>query len=288
MIVDKYRVYLYFSLYIFKLIKKSVIIILVIFMLLNIKNLNVEINNKKILNDLNLCVSPGEIHAIMGPNGVGKSTLSKVLLGDSNYNVISGDILFDDNSILKLKTDERARLGIFLAMQYPTEIAGISNQDFLRTALSQRSDKRIGLYDFILKCEKATQELEINKSLIHRDLNYGFSGGEKKKNEVLQIKLLNPKLIILDEIDSGLDVDSLKIVANNIKKYKEDNEGTSIIVITHHPKILEYLNPHYVHIINNGNIIKTGDYNLALEIEKEGYHNYINGTNVINEGYNYE
>jgi len=252
-------------------------------MLLNVKDLNVEINNKKILNNLNLQVSPGEIHAIMGPNGVGKSTLSKVILGDYNYKVVSGDILFDDDSILRLKTDERARLGIFLAMQYPTEIQGISNQDFLRTALSQKEKKRIGLYDFILKCENAVSELEMNKNLIHRDLNFGFSGGEKKKNEVLQIKLLQPKLIILDEIDSGLDVDSLKIVAENIKKYKDENSNTSIIIITHHPKILEYLNPNFVHIINNGHIIKTGNYDLALEIEKVGYNNYIKEANIISK-----
>jgi len=257
-------------------------------MLLNVKNLNVEVSNKKILNDMNLQVNPGEIHAIMGPNGVGKSTLSKVIMGDKNYNVISGDILFDDNTILNLKTDERARLGIFLAMQYPTEIPGISNQDFLRTALSQKEEKRIGLYDFILKCEKATEELDMNKNLIHRDLNCGFSGGEKKKNEVLQIKLLNPKLIILDEIDSGLDVDSLKIVSENIKKYKEDNKNTSIIIITHHSKILEYLNPDYVHIISNGNIIKTGNYDLSFEIEKYGYNKYISSSNVVDEETNYE
>ena len=257
-------------------------------MLLNIKNLNVEVGNKTILNDLNLGINPGEIHAIMGPNGVGKSTLSKVILGDHNYKVVSGDILFDDNSIINLKTDERARLGIFLAMQYPTEIPGISNQDFLRTALSQKEDKRIGLYDFILKCEKATEELEMNKNLIHRDLNCGFSGGEKKKNEVLQIKLLNPKLIILDEIDSGLDVDSLRIVSENIKKYKEDNKDTSIIIITHHNQILEYLVPDYVHIINNGNIIKSGNSNLAFEIEKTGYNKYISSTNAVDKDKYYE
>ena len=147
---------------------------------------------------------------------------------------------------------------------------------------------RDGLYDFILKCEKATKELEMNKNLIHRDLNFGFSGGEKKKNEVLQIKLLNPKLILLDEIDSGLDVDSLRIVAENIKKYKEENNGVSIIIITHHPKILEYLNPDYVHIINNGNIIKTGSYDLAFEIEKDGYNKYINEANVTSKDNKYE
>lgn len=257
-------------------------------MLLNIKKLNVEVENKKILNNLCLDVSEGEIHAIMGPNGVGKSTLSKVIMGEKSYNVISGDIVFKDKSILNLTTDERARMGIFLAMQQPTEIAGISNQDFLRTAISQKDDKRIGLYDFILKCEDAISELEMDKSLIHRDLNYGFSGGEKKKNEVLQIKLLKPNLIILDEIDSGLDVDSLRIVSENIKKYKIDNPNTSIIIITHHPKILDILKPDYVHIISNGKIVKTGDYNLSLEIEKDGYNKYINETNIIDGNCEYE
>ena len=261
---------------------------MVICVLLNIKKLNVEVNNKKILNDLELEINPGETHVIMGPNGVGKSTLSKVILGDSNYKIVSGDILFEDNSIVDLKTDERARRGIFLAMQYPTEIPGVSNQDFLRTALSQKEEKRIGLYDFILKCEKAVSELDMNKNLIHRDLNFGFSGGEKKKNEVLQIKLLKPKLIILDEIDSGLDVDSLKIVSENIKKYKEDNKDVGIIIITHHPKILEYLTPNYVHIMNKGNIIKTGNYDLALDIEKNGYNKYVNEANSISKGNFYE
>ena len=257
-------------------------------MLLNIKNLNVEVSNKKILNNFSLDVGYNEIHAIMGQNGVGKSTLSKVILGASDYKIISGDILFEDSSIINLKTDERARLGIFLAMQYPTEIPGVSNQDFLRTALSQKEEKRIGLYDFILKCESAVNELEMNKNLIHRDLNFGFSGGEKKKNEVLQIKLLKPRLIILDEIDSGLDVDSLRIVAENIKKYKEENKEVSILIITHHSKILEYLIPDYVHIINNGSIVKTGDYSLSLDIEKIGYSKYINESNVIDEENKYE
>ena len=257
-------------------------------MLLNVKKINVEVENKKILNDFSLEINSGEIHAIMGPNGVGKSTLSRVIMGDNKYKLLSGDVLFNNESILGLKTDERSRLGIFLAMQYPTEIPGISNQDFLRTAMAQNDDKRIGLYEFILKCEKASEELKMNKSLIHRDLNCGFSGGEKKKNEVLQIKMLKPKLIILDEIDSGLDVDSLRIVSENIRDYKKDNPDTSIIIITHHPKILEYLVPDYVHIVSHGQVIKTGNKDLAIEIEKNGYNSYINKENVIDKDKNYE
>jgi len=253
-----------------------------------IKNLTVKIDNKIILDGFNLNIEKGSIHTIMGPNGVGKSTLSKVIMGDKNYQVLKGDILVNGESILSLSVDKRSKLGIFLAMQNPSEIDGVSNQDFLRTALSVHENKHVGLYDFINKCEKATNELKMDSNLIHRSLNVGFSGGEKKKNEILQIKLLNPKLIILDEIDSGLDVDSLKIVSENIKKYKEDNKDISIIIITHHSKILEYLNPDYVHIINKGSIIKTGNSNLAFEIEKYGYNEYSAGTNVIDKDNKYE
>lgn len=256
--------------------------------MLKINNLEVSADGKNILKDFNLIINDGEVHVIMGPNGVGKSTLSRVIMGDSNYKVLNGDMFFDGDNLNVLSTDERAKKGIFLAMQYPMEIEGISNQDFLRTAIGSITNKRIGLYDFILKCEKGAEELSMNKELIHRSLNVGFSGGEKKKNEVLQIKLLNPKLIILDELDSGLDVDSLAIVSENIKKYKEENEKTSILIITHHPKILEYLNPDFVHIMSNGRIIKTGDYSLALEIEKNGYNKYLNKENVITKGDNYE
>lgn len=239
--------------------------------MLKIKDLEVATDNKVILNDFNLIINNGEIHTIMGPNGVGKSTLSRVIMGDPNYKVLNGEMTFNGDNLMVLSTDERAKKGIFLAMQYPMEIEGVSNQDFLRTAIGSVNNKRIGLYDFILKCEKGAEELSMNKDLIHRSLNVGFSGGEKKKNEVLQIKILKPKLIILDEIDSGLDVDSLKIVCENINEYKNEFPDTSILIITHYPRILEAIKPDYVHIMKNGKIVKTGDLSLALETEQVGY-----------------
>lgn len=253
-----------------------------------INNLEVATDNKIILKDFNLIINDGEIHTIMGPNGVGKSTLSRVIMGDPNYKVLNGEMTFNGDNLMVLSTDERAKKGIFLAMQYPMEIEGVSNQDFLRTAIGSVNNKRIGLYDFILKCEKGAEELSMNKDLIHRSLNVGFSGGEKKKNEVLQIKLLTPKFIILDELDSGLDVDSLRIVGENIKKYKEENPNTSILIITHHPKILEYLKPDFVHVMSKGKILKTGDYSLANDIEKNGYNKYLNKENVITKEVNNE
>ena len=256
--------------------------------MLKIEGLKVATDNKVILNDFNMLINDGEIHVIMGPNGVGKSTLSRVIMGDNNYKVLAGNIIFNGDNLIPMSTDERAKSGIFLAMQYPMEIEGVTNQDFLRTAMSAVNNKRIGLYDFILKCESESDDLSMNKDLIHRSLNVGFSGGEKKKNEVLQIKLLEPKFIILDELDSGLDVDSLKIVGDNIHNYKEENPLTSILIITHHPKILEYLHPDYVHIMSNGNIIKTGDYSLAMEIEKNGYTNYKNSENILTKEDNNE
>lgn len=252
-------------------------------MKLQIKDLAVEIDNKIILDKFNLNIEEGSIHVIMGPNGVGKSTLSRVIMGDPNYQILEGDILFNGESIIKLKTDEIARLGIFLAMQSPMEIEGVSNQDFLRTAISQRNEQRVGLYQFIKECETAVQDLKMNKELIHRSLNVGFSGGEKKKNEVLQIKLLKPSFIILDELDSGLDVDSLKIVCENILKYKKENPDTSILIITHYPMILDYLRPDYVHILANKQIVKTGDYHLVGDIEKNGFTKYVSTKNTDKE-----
>ena len=247
-------------------------------MKLDIINLSVMVDNKLVLKDFNLSLDNGKIYVLMGPNGTGKSTLSRVIMGDSNYKVVSGDILFNGNSILDKSVDERSRMGIFLAMQYPMEIEGVSNQDFLRTAMSSKEGKQVGLYDFIMKCEKASEELKMDKNLIHRPLNVGFSGGEKKKNEVLQMKLLKPSLIILDELDSGLDVDSLKIVSSNIKDYIKENKDATLLIITHHQKVLEYIKPDYVKVLYNGKIVDSGDYKLSLEIEENGYEKYM--TNV--------
>lgn len=249
--------------------------------MLSIKKLNVCVDEKKVLNNFDLDIEDGSIHVIMGPNGVGKSTLSRVIMGDSNYKVVSGEIIFNGEDIKEMTPDARSKLGIFLAMQYPLEIDGVSNQDFLRTAMSSHQGKNVGLYDFIMGCEKAIDELKMDKGLVHRSLNVGFSGGEKKKNEVLQIKLLKPKFIILDEVDSGLDVDSLKIVAENIKMYKEENPEVSILIITHLSKILEYIKPDYVHVVVNGQIVDTGDYSKALEIEKKGYNEYLDKSNIM-------
>ena len=247
-------------------------------MKLDIINLSVMVDNKLVLKNFNLSLDNGKIYVLMGPNGTGKSTLSRVIMGDSNYKVMSGDILFNGNSILDKSVDERSRMGIFLAMQYPMEIEGVSNQDFLRTAMSSKEGKQVGLYDFIMKCEKASEELKMDKNLIHRPLNVGFSGGEKKKNEVLQMKLLKPSLVILDELDSGLDVDSLKIVSSNIKDYISENKDTTLLIITYHQKVLEYIKPDYVKVLYNGKIVDSGDYKLSLEIEEKGYEKYT--TNV--------
>ncbi len=253
-----------------------------------IKNLSCQIDDKKILENFNLTINDGEIHAVMGPNGVGKSTLSKVILGDNNYKVTTGSIIYNNEDITNMETYMRSRKGIFLAMQNPIAIEGISNQDFLKTALSEKMQKPIGLYEFILKCENATSSLHMDKEMIHRELNMGFSGGERKKNEVLQLKLLEPSLIILDELDSGLDVDSLKIVSENIYNYKQENPNTSILIITHYPRILEYLTPNYVHILYNGKIVCTEDKSLAKKIEKEGYQNVIDKANNIDKDKNHE
>lgn len=237
--------------------------------ILKLENLCVSVEEKQILKKFNLEIKSGEIHAIMGPNGTGKSTLSKVIMGDNNYQVTSGKIYFDDKEINNLKVDERARLGIFLGMQMPMEIEGVSNSDFLRAAIHNK-DKEFKLYDFIKKINNTVEELEMDKSMIHRGINQGFSGGERKKNEVLQMYMLEPNTIILDEIDSGLDVDSLKIVGENIMKYYKKNKP-AILLITHYQRLLDYIKPDYVHVMKEGTIIKSGDATLVESIEKYGY-----------------
>lgn len=246
--------------------------------MLQIKNINVSTKDtkQKILNNLSLTIKDGEVHAIMGPNGTGKSTLSKVIMGNYKYHLDSGSILFNDEVLNDLEVDERARKGIFLAMQDPTVIEGVTNSEFLKTAIQEISGKHINYFDFIKGIDQSLKELQFDEDMIHRSLNKGFSGGEKKKNEILQLKMLHPKLIILDEIDSGLDVDSLKIVCENINQYLQENKDTSLLMITHYPRILEYIKPDYVHIMKEGTIEKTGDINLAIETEKSGYRSINN------------
>ena len=244
--------------------------------MLQIKDLEVKIKEKTVLKNFNLDIPSGEVHVIMGPNGVGKSTLSKVIMGSSEYKVAKGDILFNNKSILNLTTDERARLGIFLSFQNPIEIEGVTNSEFLRSAINSKSDNPIGLYDFIKEMENSFNDLKLNKEMMHRSLNQNFSGGEKKKNEILQMKLLKPSFIILDELDSGLDVDSLKIVCDNINNYLKENKDASVLMITHYPRILEYIKPDYIHVLKEGKIVETGDISLSEKIDKYGYEIFNN------------
>lgn len=249
---------------------------------LKIKDLTATINNKTILKDFNLEIKPGEIHAIMGPNGTGKSTLTKVIMGDPNYKIVKGEIYFDDIRVNDLPVDERARLGIFLGMQMPMEIEGVSNADFLRTALRSK-DENFKLYSFIKELDKKVEDLKMNKDMIHRGINEGFSGGERKKNEILQMHILKPKVVMLDEIDSGLDVDSLKIVGNSVMDYYNE-EKPAILLVTHYQRLLDYIKPDYVHIMSGGKIVKSGDASLVKEIEEKGYENFSeSSTSVIKE-----
>ena len=241
--------------------------------MIEIKNLKVKVIDRdiEVIKDLNLRVNDGEIHAIMGPNGTGKSTLVKTIMGHYKFAITGGTITFNNQVINDLSVDERAKLGIFLAMQDPTEIEGVSNSEFLKTAKEEISGEHINYFDFIKEINDGVDSLNFSRDMIHRSLNKGFSGGEKKKNEVLQMKILKPKLIILDEIDSGLDIDSLKIVCSNINDYIKENPQTSLLIITHYPRIFDYLKPNFVHIMNHGIIEKSGDIELAYKIENEGY-----------------
>ena len=241
--------------------------------MLEIKHLDVSVKDKniKILNDFSLNINKGEVHAIMGPNGTGKSTLAKILMGHYGYVIDSGNINFDGDIINDLEVNDRAKKGMFLCMQDPTVIEGVSNSEFLRTAKGEITGEKVNLYSFIKDMDSAMKSVSLDSNMLHRSLNQGFSGGEKKKNEVLQLKVLKPKFIILDELDSGLDVDSLRVVCSNINEYIKENPKTSILIITHYPRILEYIKPDYVHVMVDGQIKKTGSLDLAFEVEKDGY-----------------
>jgi len=246
--------------------------------LLNIKNLQVSINGNEILKKLNLTVHKGEIHAIMGPNGSGKSTLSKVLAGHPAYSIISGDIFFKGSSILDLDPEERSHLGIFLAFQYPIEIPGVSNEDFLRLAYNSKqlfyNKPEVDPIEFLTIVTKKLNLVHMSPLFLNRNVNEGFSGGEKKRNEILQMLLLDPELSILDETDSGLDIDALKIISDGINSFM--NKNKAIILITHYQRLLDYVNPNYVHVMQDGKIVKTGSFSLAKELETKGYQWLIN------------
>ncbi len=241
--------------------------------MLEIKNLSCKIKdtNKLILDKLNLNINDGEIHVIMGPNGTGKSTLAKTIMGHYSYEIESGNILFNNEDITNLDTSLRAKKGLFISMQEAPTIQGVSNTEFLKEANNEITSEKIDLYSFITEVSQDIKDLKLKEDMLNRSINEGFSGGEKKKNEVLQLKVLKPKFIILDELDSGLDVDSLKICCDNINSYLKDYPNTSVLIITHYPRILDYIKPNYVHILYKGNIVKTGDKTLADNIEKYGY-----------------
>jgi Fe-S cluster assembly ATP-binding protein len=242
-------------------------------LLLEIKNLKVSIEDNIILDDLNLKVQKGEIHAIMGPNGSGKSTFSKVVAGHPAYSIIGGDILFKGDSIIELSPEERSHLGIFLAFQYPIEIPGVSNEDFLRLSYNAKqrffNQPEVDPIEFLGIVSKKMELVSMSPQFLNRNVNEGFSGGEKKRNEILQMILLDSDICILDETDSGLDIDALKIISNGINNFMTKDKG--IILITHYQRLLDYINPTYVHVMQNGKIIKTGSSELAKELEDKGY-----------------
>jgi Fe-S cluster assembly ATP-binding protein len=241
--------------------------------MLKIKDLHAEIEGQQILKGINLEVKAGEVHAIMGPNGSGKSTLASVLAGREDYTVTKGSVEFLGKDILELAPEDRAREGLFLAFQYPVEIPGVSSNNFLRTAINQKREylglEPLDAVHFLKLMKEKMALVEIEQKLINRSLNEGFSGGEKKKNEIFQMAVLEPKLSILDETDSGLDIDALRIVANGVNKLKSKDNAT--IVVTHYQRLLDYIIPDFVHVLYNGQIVKSGDKNLALELEEKGY-----------------
>jgi Fe-S cluster assembly ATP-binding protein len=242
--------------------------------MLEIINLKTTVNDKSILNGVNLKIKSGEVHAIMGPNGSGKSTLANVLSGKPGYD-ISGQILFDGENLNNVSIEERAQKGIFLAFQYPLEIPGVNTNNFLKTSLNSirksRGEKELDTLTFLKLVKEKSSELGIDEKFLSRQLNVGFSGGEKKKNEILQMKLLEPKLAVLDETDSGLDIDALRIVADGVNSSKTENNA--FLIITHYQRLLDYIKPDFVHVLSKGKIIKTGNSELGQQLEKSGYTN---------------
>ncbi|WP_308638653.1 Fe-S cluster assembly ATPase SufC [Paenibacillus silvisoli] len=236
-----------------------------------IDGLKAAIEGKEILKGINLEIKGGEVHAIMGPNGTGKSTLASALMGHPKYEVTDGEVILDGENLLEMGVDERARAGLFLGMQYPSEISGVTNSDFLRSAINARREegKEISLIKFIRQMEGKMKELEMNPEFAHRYLNEGFSGGEKKRNEILQMMMLDPKIVVLDEIDSGLDIDALKIVSNGVNAARSEDRG--FLIITHYQRLLNYIKPDFVHVMMQGRIVKSGGPELAERLENEGY-----------------
>ncbi len=237
---------------------------------LEIKNLHVSVEGKEILKGVDLTIGENEVHALMGPNGNGKSTLLSAIMGHPKYEVTEGSIFYDGKDVLAMSVDERSKAGLFLAMQYPQEIPGVTNSDFLRAAMNVRRERPVPLFTFIKEMEKTIKDLEMKPDLAHRFLNEGFSGGEKKRNEIVQMELLKPSFSMLDEIDSGLDVDALRIVSDAINKIRKET-GMSLLVVSHYERFYEQIEPTYTHVLVNGRIVMDGDASLARKIDQEGY-----------------